>query len=80
MATGVAAIRRRNLQRVIVVDVALGARCSDVRTGQRETGHAVVETGHVGPGDRVVALGTVRGAKSGPRRRVHRVIGLLPGA
>ena len=43
VALGVAAIRGRNLQIVIVVDVAGGAWNVGVAIGQQESGRAVIE-------------------------------------
>ena len=56
VAAGVSAIRGRNLQRVVVVDMALRAGRGHMHAGQRETSHAVVERCQVRPGDRVVTL------------------------
>ena len=78
VATGIAAVGRRNLQGVIVVDVALDAGRGQVRAGQREPGDAVIKAGHVGPGNGVVTLRAVRRGKGGTSRRVHRVVGGLP--
>ena len=64
VAAGVAAVRWRDLQGVIVVYVALNAGSSHVGAGQGETGDAVVERRHVGPRDGVVALRAVCCAKS----------------
>lgn len=70
VATGIAAIRGRDIQRVVVVDVALrairyfaGGR-ELVRVGEREAGGGVIERG-VRPGRCVVALRTLRSGKSG---------------
>ena len=79
VAAGVSAIRRGNLQSVVVVYVALGARRGHVRTGQRETSHGVVKRRHIGPRDCVVTLRAIGRRKSRSRGGMHRVIRLLPG-
>jgi hypothetical protein len=48
-----------------------------MRSGQSKTRYAVIERGSI-PTLRGVASGTVCGAKCRSRRRVHRIIGLLP--
>ncbi len=77
MASGVAAICGRDLQAVIVVDVACGAGHVSMSICEQESGGSVVEIGSV-PSSRGVAIGAIRQGKSGSGRRVHRVIGLLP--
>jgi len=79
VAARIAAVVRLNLDRVVVIDVALNAGCGHMRAGQRKTGHAVVERAHVRPGDGVVALRAVGGPKSGPCGRMDRIVRLLPG-
>ena len=70
MAASVSAIRRLNLQIVVVVDVALRAlrdfagRRHLVRIGQRETRGAVIESG-VRPAGGVMARRTLRDRESG---------------
>src|SRR5882672_6071743 len=49
-----------------------------VPVGQQETRGAVIEDRR-GPGNRVVASRAVGNSKSRARRRVHRIVGLLPG-
>jgi len=69
VAAGVAAVRRRNLQVVVIVDVALSAsghlagRCHLVRVGEWKTGRAVVE-GSAGPTRGVVASRALRDGES----------------
>ena len=79
MAARVAAVGWSDLQGVVVVDMALRARRGDVRTGQCEACNTVVERRHVGPGNRVMALGAIGRAKRRPSGGVNRIIGLLPG-
>ena len=54
VAAGIAAIRRRDLKIVIIIDMAGGAGHVGVAVGQQETGSAVVEFG-VQPGVERVA-------------------------
>jgi len=86
MTTRVTAIRRRDVQCVVVVNVALGARGHFARrgqlmgVGQRKTRGAVVERG-VSPVRGVVTLRTLRGRE--PRRDVvghiaTQSLGLVP--
>ena len=71
-------------ERVVVVDVAIGAgrdlagRGELVRTRERPAGGAVIKRG-VGPGDRIVAGRTVGRRESRARSRVRRIIRGLPG-
>lgn len=80
VAAGVSAIRRRDLQLVVVIHVALRAGSGNVCTIQRESRHGMVERCQVCPRNRVVALRTVSHRKSRSGGRVHRVICLLPRA
>ena len=62
VARGVAAIGGLDGQRVAVADVAGHAgsgRRGDVHAGQGEAGDGVIEGGHVGPGNVVVAIRAV---------------------
>ena len=77
MASGVAAVRRRNRQSVVVVDMARSAGHVGVPVGQQEARGAVIEDRR-GPGNGVVASRAVGHAKSRARRRVHWIIRLLP--
>jgi hypothetical protein len=72
------AIRGGNGEVVIIADVAGGAGNVGVALGQKKAGDAVVEGGG-GPADSVVAIGAVGHGKRGTGRRVHGIIGLLPG-
>ena len=84
VALRVAAIGRRNLQIVVVVDMAVRAsihfaRGSQlVRTRQRKPGGAVIKIGRL-PGNRVVATGASRHGKNRRRSGVFGIRGLLPG-
>ena len=49
-----------------------------MHAGQRETCDAVIEGGQIGPGNRVVAIRTVRSGKRGTRGGVHGVIRFVP--
>ena len=64
MAAGVSAIGRRDLQSVIVVDVAGAARNANMLILQRETGGAVIEGGSV-PAGWSVAIGAICRGKRG---------------
>ena len=55
VTAGIAAVRRSDGQRVIIVDVATGAGHVGVAIGQQETRGAVIEGGG-GPGSCIVAL------------------------
>ncbi len=77
MTAGIAAIGGSNLQIVVVVDMAGGARNIGVAVGQEKTGGAVIEDGG-GPTDGVVAGGAVGSGESGASRGVRRIVGLLP--
>ncbi len=77
VATGVSAIRRNDLQTVIVIDVARSAGNVGVAIGQQETSRRVIENGG-GPIDGVVARGAIGSSESGTRRGVSWVSGLLP--
>ena len=84
VALRVAAIRRRDLQIVVVVDMAVRAsihlaRGSQlVRTRQREPGGAVIKIGRL-PGNRVVTTGASRHGKNRRRPGMFGIRGLLPG-
>ncbi len=76
----VAAVAIRGIERVVVVDMAGSTgrrRRRHVRSGERKSGHAVIERGRV-PARCRVAGGAVRGRKGCARRRVHGIIRLLP--
>ena len=77
MASGVAAVRRRNRQSVVVVDMARSAGHVGVPVGQQEARGAVIEDRR-GPGNGVVASRAVGHAKSRASRRVHWITRLLP--
>ena len=78
MASGVAAIGGRNLQIVIVVDVALRASHIGVAIGQQESCGAVVESGSR-PANGIVTIGTIGRGEGRASLRVRRIVGLLPG-
>ena len=78
VASDRAAGRRRNLQIVIIVEVARGAGHVRMAIRQCKTRGAVVKH-HVIPADRVMALRAVGSRKGRSRLRVRRIIGLLPG-
>jgi len=78
MASRISAVGGSNLEIVVVVDMAAGARNSGVAVRERETGGAVIEN-YICPGRGVVALRTIRGGERGTRLRVRRIVGLLPG-
>jgi len=50
-----------------------------MKTGKRPAGRAMVKR-RCGPGNRVVASGTIRRREWRTRRGVHRIVGALPGA
>ena len=77
MAPGIAAVCGRDLQVVIVVDVARRARNVGVAVGEQETGGAVIERGGR-PSDGVVAGRTICSGKCGASGNVRRIVGLLP--
>jgi hypothetical protein len=77
VATGVAAIGRRDCQSVVVIDVADGAGHVGMSVGQQESRGAVIE-GDIGPCGSVVALRAVCRRESRTCLRVRRVICLLP--
>jgi len=78
VALRVAAIRWRNRQIVVVVDMARSAGHIRMAIRQQESRRAVIEDGR-GPGNRVVASRAVAYRKCSARRRVHRIVRLLPG-
>jgi len=77
-------VRVRARERVVVVDVAIGAEVDFARrsqlmgTHQRPPRRSMVE-GYIGPQRGTVARRAVRRRERRSRRRVCRVIGLLPG-
>jgi hypothetical protein len=79
MAARCAASRGRNLQVVVVVDMAGSAGHVGVAVGQKEPGGAVVKD-RVVPTGGVVALRAVCGGKGGAGLRMHWIVGALPGA
>ena len=78
MAAGVPALRRRNRQSVVVVDMARSAGHVGVPVGQKKSRRAVIEDRR-GPRSSVVARRAVGHRKGRARRGVHRIICLLPG-
>ena len=78
MASGVAAVRGRDGEAVIIVDVAGRAGHVGVALGQQKAGHTVIKSGS-GPTYGVVAIGAISGGERGPGRRVNGIVGLLPG-
>jgi len=78
MALRIPAIRRRDRQIIIVVDVAQRAGHIRVPRRQRKSRRAVVEYGRR-PAHRIVAGRAVRRRKRRPRRWMHRIRGRLPG-
>ena len=78
MAARCAASRGRNLQVVVIVDMAGSAGHVGVAIGQEETGGAMVKDSVV-PTCGVVALRAVCGGKGGAGLRMHWIVGLLPG-
>lgn len=77
VALGIAAVRRLNLQIVVVVDVALRAGHVGVARGQRETRGAVIKLG-IQPAVEIVATLAVRGGKRRTSRGMRRVRRVLP--
>ena len=77
VATGMSAIGGSDLEIVIVINMAGGARDVSVAVGELESSGAVIK-GRGVPGDGVVAGGTIGGGKSGTRGGVRRIVGLLP--
>ena len=78
MASRISAVGGSNLEIVVVVDMAAGARNGGVAIRKRETGGAVIES-YICPGRGVVALRTIRRGERGTCLRVRRIVGLLPG-
>ena len=68
----------RGTQGVVIVDVALGAGSSRVRSGQGKAGGGVVEGSHIGPGNRIVALRAVCDGERRSRSGMHWIVCLLP--
>ena len=77
VAAGVAAIRRSNLQIVIVVEVAGSAGNVGVSVGKKKAGRAVIEDRRV-PTDGVMARGAIGSGKGRASGRMRRIVGLLP--
>jgi hypothetical protein len=77
MAARVTAAVQRGLQIIIVIDVARCAGHVGVAIGQRKPSRAVIET-CCRPTDCVMAYRTIRRRKLRSRRRVNRIIRLLP--
>ena len=77
VASGVAAIGRSNLQIVIVVEVAGGARNIGVSIREKKTGGAMVKNSRV-PTHGVVARGAIGRGKGRAGRRMRRVVRFLP--
>jgi len=77
MASRVPALRRRDRQSVIVVDMARSAGHVGVPVGQQEARRAVIEDRR-GPRNCVVACGAVADSERRSRGCVRRVIRLLP--
>ena len=78
MATGIAAIGGSDLQIIVIVNVATGARNVGMAIGQQETSSAVIENGG-SPGDGVVATGAVGSGEGRAGLGVRGIVGLLPG-
>ena len=78
MAAGIAAICRRDLQGVIVIDVAGGAGDVGVAVGEGKTGGGVIKDRGV-PGNGVVAPGAIAHGKGRTGVGMYWVDGLLPG-
>ena len=77
----VAAVRRLDVQRVVVIDMARGAgsgRGRNVHAGQGKTRHAVIERSQIGPGDGVVALRAVGGGKRSTGCGMHWIVCVAP--
>ena len=77
MATGISAIRRRNRQRVVVVDVARGAGHAGMSVGQRKSRGAVIESGRR-PVGCVVAIRAICKCEGRSGTGMHRIASLLP--
>jgi len=77
VATGISAVRRGNLQVVIVVDVAESAGHIGVAVGQVKAGGAVVEAGGRAPSCRGVAGRALRDRETGWRAGMRRIIRLV---
>jgi hypothetical protein len=78
MTLRVSAIRRRDRQVVIVVDVAGGARNVGMPVREKESCRSVVKIRRV-PAFCGVTIRAVYQRKCRPGRRMHRIICLLPG-
>jgi hypothetical protein len=78
MTLRVSAIRRRDRQAVIIVDVAGGARNIGVPVRQQESSRSVIEIRGI-PAFGGVAIRAVYQPKCWPGRGMHRIICLLPG-
>lgn len=77
VALGIAALRRGNRQRIVVVDMALRALQIRMALGQQESRRAVVEY-RGGPGHGVVAGRALGGRERSSSRRVDWIVRLLP--
>src|SRR5271165_101271 len=77
VAAGIAAIGRRNLQIVVVIDVASGAGHVGMAIGEKKSGGAMVE-GSGGPSHGGVAVGAVGDGENRTSAGVRRIGGLLP--
>ncbi len=65
-------------ERVVIVDMALGAGCGGMRASQSKSGNAMVECSGVPTFGRV-AVGTVDRSKGRAGSGVYGIVGLLPG-
>ena len=78
VATRIAAIGRRDLQVVVIVDMAGGAGNVGVAIRQRKTSERVVEVRRI-PAFGGVAVGAISRREDGAGCGVNRIVGLLPG-
>jgi len=78
MASRISAVRWRNRQSVVVVDMAGSARNVRMPVRQQESRRGVVEISRV-PALGRMATRAIRDGEDRPRGRVHWVVGLLPG-
>ena len=72
------AVRVGNREVIVVVNVAVGAGRGGMNACERPTGGAVIERGG-GPGNGVVARGTIRDGEGCASAGVRGIVGLLPG-
>lgn len=77
MASRISAVRRRNRQSVVVVDMAGSARHIRMPVRKQEPRRGVIEISRVPALGRMAAR-AIRDGEDRPRGRVHRVVGLLP--